>query len=135
MTNRIGHGTVLSFAGSTAVIGEAISITPMEISADEIDITTYASTSKYREFMAGLINPGEISIECALNDTDEGQVEALAAVGGAAEAFVLTFPSASAHWDFSAFVKSYTHGAPMDDQMTATIVLKATGVAEFTVGS
>lgn len=130
---RIGHGTTLKFVDSANVIGEVFNIDPFEISVDEIDVTTYASEDKYREYMAGLLEPGEISFECHIDESDAGQNEAIAALGGAAESFELEFPSAVAKWEFDAYVSGYAPSSPLDDKMTATITLKLTGKSTFTI--
>ena len=48
--------------GSTT-ISEVTSISAPNLTADTIDVTTHGSTGRYREFIQGLRDGGEITIE------------------------------------------------------------------------
>lgn len=129
---KLGFGTTLKFKTPEVAIGSVFNIEPFEMAADDIDVTTHSSTGGKREFIAGLVDSGEVTLEFLLDKDDAGQKKLIAEVGSDADTFVLTFPDTS-YWEFSAYVRSYSPSAPLDDRMTASAVLKITG--STTLGS
>lgn len=113
-------------------IGEILNVEPPEVSADEIDVTTHGSPDNWREYIAGLKEGGEVTVEFIYAGNNEGQLALLSDLGGAIKKFEIVFNDGSI-WSIDAFVKSYVHGVPLDDKMTGTVGLKVTGKPVFTV--
>lgn len=127
----IGYGSafaVESAAGSASYtpLAEVTDITPPSESVDVIDVTHMASPDSTREFIQGLMDPGEVSLEMNFDP------------GGSTDDFIrawrssretrsckITFPN-SAVWTFSAFVTGYEPQIPLDGKMTATLTCKVT---------
>ena len=126
MAGKLGFSAELKYKDPEQVIGHVFNIEPFEVAADDIDVTTHQSANKTREFIAGLIDSGEVTVEFLLDSDDGGQNKLIEDVGGEADTFVLTLPG-DIVWEFSAYVRSYSPGAPLDDRMTGTSVLKLTG--------
>lgn len=58
------NGAVFKFGTTTvSTVAEVTSISGPAFSADSIDVTTHSATNKYREFIQGLRDGGEITIE------------------------------------------------------------------------
>ena len=127
---KLGFGAELKFKTPEQVIGSVFNIEPFEVAADDIDVTTHQSTNKTREFISGLIDSGEVTVEYLIDSDDTGQSQLISKVGGDAETFVLTLPG-DVVWEFEAYVRSYSPSTPLDDRMTATSVLKLTGETEL----
>lgn len=109
------------------IIGEAFNITPGEETTDRIDVTHYKSPDRRREFVAGLIDPGEATFEINWipgNDTDEFIRDLRTA--GTTRTHRITFPN-GVTVSFDAIILSYSKAIPMDDKMTATITVAVSG--------
>ena len=77
-----GHGAVLTFApttatASTTAIGNIITIGGPDQARDGIDYSTMDSTNKWREFMGGMIDPGEVTFDVNCDGSAAGNANAL----------------------------------------------------------
>lgn len=127
----IGYGAKFSAettAGSDSFfdVAEVFSITPPSETVDVIDVTHMQSPDSTREFIQGLMDPGEVSFEMNF------------VPGSASDVFIrgwrasrqrraakITFPN-DVVWEFSAFVTGYEPAMPNEDKMTATVTCKVT---------
>jgi len=72
------------------------------VAADTIEMTSHQSTDRYREFIQGLLDGGEVGITCNAVPADTGQAAVLAHfTAGTSLLMELAFPDNSA-WAFSA---------------------------------
>lgn len=102
------HGTTLK-RGVNA-IAELTNIGGVEIKAETIDVTSHDSASGYREWILGLKDAGEISIEGNFIPGDtNGQIGLKTdLLAGTLQAFTITFPAALATvWTFNAIVSKF----------------------------
>lgn len=134
---KIGYGSSFYLwdpsAGPAAyvAIAEVTSITPPNQSVDQIDASNMDSPNRYREFIPGLTDPGECTIEMNFvpGSASDALIRARRAAGDYQNAKI-EFPDGDT-WTFSAFVSGYEISTPIDDKMTATLTLKVAG--EITV--
>lgn len=128
-----GHGTVLSIGGTT--IGNIMSITGPNQTRDSLDISTMDSTSKFREFIPGMLDAGEVTIEVNY-DSAAGQTanDLNDALTQTASTIIITFPPAGATSSFSCsgFVTALGFASPFDDKITQPVTIKFTGVPTYT---
>lgn len=127
----IGYGGLLEISDDNGVswteIEEVFNITPPSSAVDIIDATHMQSPGRDREFILGLNDPGECSMEMNF------------VPGSASDTFLLaikaaykrvkcriTWPNAVV-WSFDGLLTGYEPSAPTDDRMTATITFKVTG--------
>lgn len=128
----IGHGSAFAIGdgGGPEVftdLAEVTGITPPNISRDTVDATHMASTEKWREFVPGLRDPGEVSI--TLNWIPSGAAQDALMTKFASDTasnFRITYPNAEADI-FSAFCVGFAPEDPLDGKMTATVRFKLTG--------
>ncbi len=112
-------------------LSEVLSISPPSQSTDIIDVTHLKSTNRLREFIAGFIDPGDVSLE--LNHVPGSAADtAIQALEGLSTTtnFRVTFPdgtSGSVTWIFAGFLSGYEPNISPDDKMTASITIKVTG--------
>lgn len=134
---RIGHGTTLGIAavdtpeGPYTLLGEITSVTPPPIQRDIIDATHMDSPEGWREFIAGLKDGGEMSVD--LNFVPGSATDDLLVAMQAEDdkrPMQITFPN-GAVWEFEAFCTGYEPSAPVDDKMTATATFKVSGKPDF----
>lgn len=127
----IGHNTLFQRdpgTGSYATLAEVTSITPPNLTRDTIDATHMLSTSRYREFISGLRDGGEATIELNFIPGGAAMTSLLADfISNAVVPYKILFPNSTA-WTFDAFVTSIGPEAPLDDKMSASITFKITGV-------
>lgn len=129
---RIGYGSKFSIEnddtpGTYDELAEVVSITPPSDSVDMIDATHMQSPGRYREFIPGLIDPGECSIEMnyvpgGLTDVRLRQVK----TDGVVKSYRITYPNGATH-TFRAFLMTYQPNDPLEDKMTATAAFRVTG--------
>ena len=138
-----GHGAKLQISdmaeeATFTDVAEIESLSGPSLSADEIDVTTHDSTDGYREFVQGLKDAGELTIEgnfIPTEDThkDSGDPSLLAAYdSGDLTDFKLVFPDAdNSKWEFSAIVTGFEVDIPNEDKMTFSCTLKISGKPTF----
>jgi len=99
---------------------------------DDVDVTHYKSPNREREYIAGLIENGEITVE--MNYVPGSATDLLlsaAKTAGDKRTFEIIVPSTvhETGWQFSflTYVKGYERAIPVDDRMTAVATLKVAG--------
>ncbi len=112
-------------------LSEVISISPPSQTTDIIDVTHLKSVNRRREFLAGFIDPGDVSLE--LNHVPGSAADtAIQALEGLSTTtnFRVTFPdgtSGSVTWIFAGLLQGYEPNISADDKMTSTVTIKVTG--------
>lgn len=110
-------------------IAQVRDITGPGLSLDTLDVTTHDSADAWREFVGGLKDGGEVSMELVY-DPDSVTQTALRVDLDArvVRNFKLIFPDAtSTTWSFAATVTQLEPSAPVEDELTASVTLKVTG--------
>jgi predicted secreted protein len=132
----IGYGGSVEVETSPDVwfeLGEVTNVTPPNETVDVIDATHMASPNRYREFIQGLIDAGEGSIEVnwvAGGATDD-YVFAWRAAGETRDMRITTNNNTT--YTFPSFVTGWAPQMPVDGKMAATLTVKAAGA--ITVGT
>ena len=124
----IGYNTSFSiYGGSTyTAVAEVTSITWPGYSRDAIDVTHMTSPSQFREFIPGLMDAGEVTIE--LNFIPSATDVILAALTAATTGQFKIQQASGVNVVFKAIVTSYQPQSPVDDKATASATFKITGV-------
>ena len=119
-------------------VAEVEGLSGPSLSADEIDVTTHDTADGYREFIQGLKDAGDLSIEGNFIPTEDTHKEAgdaslLASYNsGDLTDFKLVFPDANnTEWEFSAIVTGFEVDIPVDEKMTFSCTLKLSGKPTF----
>lgn len=127
-----GYGAIASWGGTA--IPEVVSITGPGITRDAIDVSHLQSTSMVREFIAGIIDAGEVSLEINLLPDDTQQALLFASMistvaSCAKQALVVTLTDATPQTITmaGAVITGWETGAAIDDKLTATVTFKASG--------
>lgn len=133
---RIGHGNLFALENQNSpatydTLAEVTNITPPGRSKDAVEATHTQSPNRYREFISGLKDGGECSIEMNFvpAGTDFDKID---------EAFEsdelvncrITFTDLSV-WTFSAIVTGVEPEAPVDDKMVVSVTFKISGQPTF----
>lgn len=127
----IGYGSFFHISqdnGATWIdLAEVYDITPPNDTVDEVDATHMQSPNRTREFIPGLIDPGEASFEMNFvpGSASDLKIAEIKTAGERVKCRV-TFPNAVT-WTFSGWVSGYEPAVPTDDKMTATVTWRVTG--------
>lgn len=124
---KSAFGTTLK-KGAVA-IAEVTSIGGPSLSADTLDVSSHGSAYGYREFVQGMRDGGEISIEGNFIPGNAGQIALKTDFDdGSLDEYVITFPTAMATtWTFNAIVIGFETSAPFDDKASFTASMKVSG--------
>jgi len=105
--------------------GEITNITGPGISVDEVEITNHSSAGDCKEFVAGLIDGGEFSVEGNLTSTVVTGVynDLLARTS---KSYTITFPNGMT-WTFTGYPKSFETDSPVDGKLGFSATFRVTG--------
>jgi predicted secreted protein len=123
-----GHSTTL--AGSSAgTIGEVRKLDVSGRKRDSIDVSSCDSTSSAREFIPGMMDEGEITVEVVYDGSNTGVAYALdgAFTGKTAETWTITWPDTSSH-SGSGFITNLSTATAFESEITQSITIKCSGV-------
>lgn len=131
----IGYGAAFGIGDGASPevftdIAEVFNITPPSETIDIIDATHMKSPGRRREFIPGLIDTGEMSLEMNFIPGGTAETALDAEIGKLVTTnYRITFPdgtTGSATWIFAGFVIGFEPAAPNEDKMTATVTIKVT---------
>ncbi len=125
--NRTSPGTTLSGA-TTGAIGKLKNISVGGISVTDVDVSHLTSTDRFKEFAAGMKDPGTLD-GSLVYESGTGE-DLLDAVGGENETWTLTFPDGST-FACSGYMKSLGMEVPEDGAITRSISIKLSGKPTF----
>lgn len=133
----------MSAFGTTIALGDGASpevfttiayVTNIEgpgLSADTIDVTSHGSTDGYRQFVQGLKDAGEVSLELNFDPDAATHVNASGGLAyeyeqGTESNYKITFPDTTV-WTFPGIVTGLSPSAPMDGKLSAAVTIKVSG--------
>lgn len=127
-------------SGTYTAIAEITGFTGPTTEANEIETTTLSSTAK--EFIAGLVDNGELTVEVnALpKDTQQRQIRS-DITAGTVRSYRIDFNDkvtpevTSTLYTFDAFVKSFPFSAAADDKLSGTATFRITGAITDDIAS
>jgi hypothetical protein len=127
---RIGYGTTFEMADldtptEFAYVAEVSNITPPNEQANIEDATHMASPNRYREFIEGLTDAGEVSFEMNYVPGSPSDLLLLQAKGRRKWSRI-TFPN-GVQILFVGLRQGYERTAPTDTKKTATVTFKVSG--------
>ena len=131
-----------SGAWSTQTIADLTNISGPTMSAEEIDVSSHDSDGSFREFVAGFLDPGEISLEGNLT-VDGGVFSLLTAFNDRTNReFAVVFPATGTStaalstgswishwlgWAFEGTVTGVETAAPFDDKASFSATVRVSG--------
>jgi len=126
------YGAILKKGVTT--IAAIRDISGPSLSLDTIDVTTHDSTGAWREFIAGLKDGGEVSLELVF-DPDDATQKTLRddLIARTVNAYSITLTDTSPTViGFSALVTDFEPSMGVEDELSASATLKVTGAVTFT---
>lgn len=131
-----GFGTKFQFTTDSGTswtdVGEVINPTPPAPTKETYDVTHHASASGHREFLGGLVDGGEASVEVMFDPQDTGHKELMSRANTAHEApqQYRVVQSDSTIIEFSAVCTGYTPTVPLEDKLTQSFAFKVSGTID-----
>jgi predicted secreted protein len=128
----IGYGSKFELENAPASgvfvrIAEIDDLTPPNEKADVLDATNFDSPNGYKEFIAGMVDPGDVKFSMNFLPGSASETLILAArASRVAYAAKITFPAGQV-WQFSLLVLEYSPAAPADKKMTCQVSGKVSG--------
>lgn len=116
--------------GVLTQVAEVISVTPPNPQTADVEVTHFKSPNRRREYIAGLVEDGEGTIEMNFVPGSASDILLRAAVNdGVTRSFRIILPDGDTGWqiDGDCIVKGYERSIPIDDRMTATVTVRFTG--------
>ncbi|KKM90809.1 hypothetical protein LCGC14_1234810 [marine sediment metagenome] len=131
-TATIGLGTLLQRddgASGWDTITEITNLDGPSGSLDVIDVTHMESADNYREFIAGLLDGGEVSMELQWSPQTANQLLLLTDHQARTNQNwrIVTPAAIGLTWTFSGFVTAYSPASPVDGKNTCSATIKITG--------
>lgn len=132
------YGTLLKRddgTGTFTTIAEVKSMDGPSMECDVIDVTTHSSAAAgaWREKIASLLNPGEVSFSINLIPASSGHKTLIADfVGRTKRNFKFVFPDVGVtEWAFSGFVTKFGAKAETDGVLEVDLTVTLTGAPGF----
>ncbi|MCK4302830.1 MAG: hypothetical protein KAY24_01175 [Candidatus Eisenbacteria sp.] len=133
----LGFGTVIQrgdIATPTnfAALAEMKDISGPNIEVDSQEATHQQSPDDHKEFIPGLVDGGEVSVECQVveDGTERGNIIA-DLQARLTRYWRIVFPSGG-YWTFKAFLTGFQAANPVQDIMTDSLSWKITGKPTWT---
>ena len=128
---KIGYTTAFKIGnGATpevfTAVAEVTNIKPPSMSRDAVDATHNQSSEGWREFIAGLKDGGEVSLDVNFVPGSATTLTLMAEIDASLGNKQIVFPNGET-FSFAALCTGIEPDAPMDDKMTATITYKVSG--------
>lgn len=124
----IGYSTTFGIESATpgtyTNIAEVTSVAGPNMTRDAIDVTHMTSSDQHREFLAGMMNGGEATVE--MNFIPSATDAIVTALRAGIKNYRITFPNA-VKWTFSAVCTGYEITAPLADKMTCSATFQVSG--------
>ena len=137
MTKSIGYGSVLAVSTSTGGevnIAQVRNISGPGVSANDVDTTCLDSTSNYRTFTCGLLDPGEVTFSLVYDSTAASHTRLVRYMNARTSTtfWVMEGSSGGTKTEFDGYVKGLGREVPLDDLITCDVTVKVSGTPGYT---
>ena len=122
-----GNGATFK-VGTTNTVSELVTIGLPGYDSDELETTTHGSTDRFRTYIKGLMDAGEISLEGLMNYAEYAQFESWVSTTSI-YSLTITVPTTPSVTQFVAngFIKGLESEAAFDDLVKYTATARITG--------
>lgn len=142
MGHHPSFGAALAWdpAGGTSyvTVGQVKDINGPSLTRSTIDVTDHDSTDGFREFVSGLVDPGEISFTIGYDNGNAQHAALLTNMASdsctmAAWQLTLNVCSGTAVWTADGFVTGFAPSTPIEGENTVAVTVKVSGKPVLTV--
>lgn len=111
-------------------VADITTIDVLDVDVDSTDVSSHDSTGQWREFVAGMKDGGELSLELNYDPAVHGTL--FTAVGVEKSWQITLTDSGAATVTFAGFINGFQSQAPYDDKLAATVTIKVSGAVTIT---
>ncbi|WP_432589936.1 phage tail tube protein [Streptomyces sp. HD1123-B1] len=119
---------------SFTAIANATNITPPALERETMDVTTHGSPDQWREYLGGLKDGGEVSVDInydpRVHDVLGGDLD-----DPNPRNYKVVWPGTLGSWSFAAILKGFEPEAPHDDKLAASLTFQVSGKPTLTPGA
>lgn len=131
-----GHSVKFSYADpgtptTYTAVAKVIDITPPNVEADDIDVSTMDSPDQFKEFTASWADGGECELTIQFSKQENGTIYSLFR---ADKAFKIEFSDGS-NWTFNGYIKAFGNEVDREGVITTPITIKVSGRPTFTAAA
>jgi len=117
-----------------ATIAKVTNVSGPEIERETYDVTAHDSEDGWREFIGGLKDAGEVSIEINYDPSVHDDLVA-DFEDTAPRNYKLVFPGGLGTWALKLILTGFSQEAPVDDKLSAELTFKVSGKPVITPGA
>ena len=126
--SAFGTHFILGTTSTAQAVANLTNISGPGVSADTIDVTAHDSADAFREFVAGVIDGGEIRLEGNLVSAAAGNVILTELAARTSTTCVIQYSTAAnACWKFEGIVTGFENDAPYDGKIGFSASVKVDG--------
>lgn len=115
-------------------IANVTDITPPALERETLDVTAHDSPDAWREFIGGLKDGGEVSVDVNYDPREhDGIIDDFADANP--RNYKIVWPGTLGEWAFTALLTGFEPEAPHDDKLAASLTFKVSGKPAITTGS
>lgn len=119
-----------------AAIAKITNLSGPEIERETYDVTAHDSDDGWREFIGGLKDGGEVSVEINYDpDTHDVLVADFEDVNPRNYKMVFPTQAGGGNWAFKAILTGFSQEAPVDNKLSAELTFKVSGKPTITPGA
>ena len=111
-------------------VGEVVSVGVLDISVDDIDVSSHDSPAQWREFASGMKDGGALQMEVNYDPALHGTI--MTALSVERQHKITLTDAGAAVVSFDGYINGFTAQAPHDDKLSASISIKVTGAVTVT---
>jgi len=135
---QLGYGTLFEVetaagSGTYFTLGEVTNVPPPNFKVDQVEVTHMTSPNRTKEFISGLGDPGDMTLE--LNWIPGGTTDQFVIAwrsSGETRSSRITYPGGVVKDTFGSFVLGFQPTVTVADKMSASLNLKVAGAVTRT---
>jgi len=130
MSGAAAFGTTLYIGGTAGTaLANVTRVQWSGLQSDQIDVSAMDGASAFREYVAGMIEPGEVTLDLNFDPgaTSHAAMKTALEGRGTAQYAIKWSDAANTVYNFTAFVRSMSGGGQYDDKLEGSVTLKITG--------
>jgi len=141
MTNFAAKGTLIKQGDGASpevftTIAQVVGLGGPSISLDPLDVTNHSSVEGWKEFVGGLLDGGELTLEINFDPADGTHDSTTGLIKDMTDRTVRNFQlvfsdTANTTWTIPALVTGFEPAAPVDGKLSASVTLKVSGKPTF----
>lgn len=126
----LGFGVQLTRNG--AAIAEITNVGGPSLSRGSVEVTHHQSPDRWAEFIKGLKDGGEVSLDInylPANSTQNAATGLLSDFSNdtTIDDWAIVWPNGATTWSFKGFITNFEPSAPTDEALTGTVTIKVAG--------